>query len=101
MTWLDILTSLRPADLSLLLAGVNVILLLANAASGWREVDLSPQACLAFYREAARRVFGIFLELDTRRLCRVDGRSQKCAQKTVTQNRAISRACLTLLHIQL
>ena len=58
MTWLDILTSLRPADLSLLLAGVNVILLLANAASGWREVDLSPQACLRFWRETARRVFG-------------------------------------------
>ena len=54
MTWVDVLESLSPADLSLLLAGVNLLILLLNAASGWREVDLSPQACLRFWRETAR-----------------------------------------------
>ena len=54
MTWLEFLKSLSPADLSLLLAGVNFIVLTLNAASGWREVDLSPQACLRFWRETAR-----------------------------------------------
>ena len=63
MTWVDVLESLSPADLSLLLAGVNLLILLLNAASGWREVDLSPQACLAFWRETARRVFGKFWSL--------------------------------------
>ena len=43
MTWLEFLKSLSPADLSLL-----------NAASGWREVDLSPRECWRFYRDAAR-----------------------------------------------
>lgn len=55
--------SLSPADLSLLLAFVNVILLLLNAASGWRGVDLSPHECWRFYREAARRVIGKFWSL--------------------------------------
>ena len=54
MTWVDVLISLSPADLSLLLASVNLLILLLNAASGWREVDLSPQACLRFWRETAR-----------------------------------------------
>ena len=63
MTWVDVLMSLRPADLSLLLACVNLLILLLNAASGWREVDLSPQACWRFYRDAARRVIGKFLSL--------------------------------------
>ena len=83
MTWVDVLMS-RPADLSLLLACVNLLILLTNAASGWREVDLSPQACL---RQT--------LELDTRRLRRVDGRFQDRAHKTMTQNRAVFGGCLT------
>ena len=58
MTRVDVLMS-RPADLSLLLAGVNLLILLLNAASGWREVDLSPQACLRFWR----RVLGKFWSL--------------------------------------
>ena len=35
------------------------------------------------------------MELDPRRLCRVDGRFQNRAQKTVTQNRAVFGALLT------
>ena len=54
MTWLEFLKSLSPADLSLLLASVNLLILLLNAASGWREVDLSPHECWRFYRDAAR-----------------------------------------------
>ena len=58
MTWVDVLMSLSPADLSLLLACVNLLILLLNAASGWREVDLSPHECWRFWRGTARRVIG-------------------------------------------
>ena len=30
----------------------SVFALLANAAATWREVDLTPQACLAFWKSA-------------------------------------------------
>ena len=66
MTWLEFLKSLSPADLSLLNAG--------NGEARYRQI----------------------LELDTRRLRRLDRRFQNRAQKTVTQIRAISGGLLTL-----
>ena len=74
MTWVDVLMSLSPAEARSGLVATSMFAVLAgNGAARFRQI----------------------LEIDTRRLCRVDGRFQNRAQKTVTQNRAVFGASLT------